>query len=399
MSPGTDQYHDAFFDESFDALDAMEAALLRLASGTADSEAIHSVFRVTHSIKGGAGMFSFAEIASYTHAVEALLNELRAGRLLVTAPICDGLLQSVDVIRSMLAGRKTHGEAAVAAPVAAAVVPKLDSIRVSVEKLDLLQQCVDQIAGSGCLLAQLAKNLAGTGAHGVDPDLAQFDADLRALRDSVMRLRMLPAASVFNRFPRLVHDLAARLGKQTRLRLSGGQIELDKTVLEKIADPLVHLVRNSIDHGIELPAERMAAGKPAEGLVELKAFCKDTAVHIVVSDDGRGLDSGTLVARARDQGLLDPAAVLTDAQAHELVFVPGFTTVERATELSGRGVGMDVVSRNIRELGGSVELHSQPGKGTVTTIILPLALAVIDGQVVQVGPETFMVPILQNTGG
>jgi two-component system chemotaxis sensor kinase CheA len=200
--------------------------------------------------------------------------------------------------------------------------------------------------------------------------------------------------SVFSRFPRLVRDLATRLGKQIRLQLSGEQTELDKTVLEKIGDPLVHLVRNSIDHGIETPAERLAAGKPLEGVIHLNAFHKGGAISIVISDDGRGLHPARLLERARTRGLIGADEELTDAEVQELIFMPGFSTAAQATELSGRGVGMDVVRRNIKELGGSVELRSEAGRGTTLTITLPLTLAIVDGQTVQVGTETYIVPLV-----
>jgi two-component system chemotaxis sensor kinase CheA len=217
---------------------------------------------------------------------------------------------------------------------------------------------------------------------------------VRELQESVMRVRMLPVGSVFSRFPRLVRDLATRLGKQIRLQLSGEQTELDKTVLEKIGDPLVHLVRNSIDHGIETPAERLAAGKPLEGVIHLNAFHKGGAISIVISDDGRGLHPARLLERARTRGLIGADEELTDAEVQELIFMPGFSTAAQATELSGRGVGMDVVRRNIKELGGSIELRSEAGRGTTLTITLPLTLAIVDGQTVQVGTETYIVPLV-----
>jgi two-component system chemotaxis sensor kinase CheA len=209
-----------------------------------------------------------------------------------------------------------------------------------------------------------------------------------------MRVRMLPVGSVFSRFPRLVRDLSARLGKQIRLQLSGEQTELDKTVLEKIGDPLVHLVRNSVDHGIETVTERLAAGKSAEGTITLNAFHKGGTIKIVISDDGKGLHRDKLLEKARAKGLISADAVLTDQQVNELIFMPGFSTAAQTTDLSGRGVGMDVVRRNIKELGGEVELKSEPGKGTTTTITLPLTLAIVDGQTVQVGRETYIVPLV-----
>jgi two-component system chemotaxis sensor kinase CheA len=571
MSLEMDQFHEVYFAESFELLDAMEAALLRLAPGDADVETVNTIFRVAHSIKGGAGMFGFNEIASFTHTLETLLDELRSGRMAVTAPMCDGLLHSVDVIRAMLTAQQKQqpldlvasqglqeqframvspravqagadaatqassvaeivpvappvpakppgtatwrigftalpgllargvdpvrlfddlaglGELTVTpdfsdlpdlaavdpghcrirweliltttmpratidlifewadgdcvltverldppaatpvasapvvaaaepapapapavvsapapAPAAPAVAPapaaaatvEVNSIRVAIEKIDELLNVVGEVVITQSMLGQLARDFEGVNADRLRAGLTQLESNVRELQESVMRVRMLPVGSVFSRFPRLVRDLAARLDKQIRLQLSGEQTELDKTVLEKIGDPLVHLVRNSIDHGIETPAERLAAGKPAEGTVSLNAFHKGGTIKIVISDDGKGLHRDRLLEKARARGLISADSVLSDAQVHELIFMPGFSTAEQTTDLSGRGVGMDVVRRNIKELGGNVELTSEAGKGTTTTITLPLTLAIVDGQTVQVGSETYIVPLV-----
>jgi two-component system chemotaxis sensor kinase CheA len=557
MSLDMDQFHEVYFAESFELLDAMEAALLHLAPGDTDIETVNTIFRVAHSIKGGAGMFGFNEIAAFTHTLETLLDELRSGRLPVTAPLCEGLLQSVDVIRAMLTAQQKRqspdlaaaqllqeqfrgmvvapapasapppvpspapqsertppravqpplpssavarpapapvawrigftalpgllargidplrlftdlsglgeltaradlsdmpaldvldpahcrirweltlvttcprssielifdwaegdcllqveradaAELAVAVPAAAAAVRgsapapvaasvEVNSIRVGIEKIDELLNVVGEVVITQSMLGQLARDLEGVHAERLRAGLTQLESNVRELQECVMRVRMLPVGSVFSRFPRLVRDLSTRLGKQIRLQLSGEQTELDKTVLEKIGDPLVHLVRNSIDHGIETPAERLAAGKPLEGVIHLNAFHKGGAINIVISDDGRGLHRDQLLERARARGLVDADEVLSDAEVQDLIFAPGFSTAAQATELSGRGVGMDVVRRNIKELGGSVELRSVAGEGTTLTITLPLTLAIVDGQSVQVGSETYIVPLV-----
>jgi two-component system, chemotaxis family, sensor kinase CheA len=571
-----DQFHEVFFVESFEALDTMEGALLRLVPGAADSETVNTIFRVAHSIKGGAGMFGFNEVASFTHTLETLLDELRAGRMEVTAPICEGLLQSVDQIRGMLTSvqkqqsfdpamanslkaeftrlideQKSGGApaprpaapvaapvvaAAAAAPVPAAVPPagdgprrwkigfkalpdllnrgndplrmfgelkglgeltvvadaaalpdlpsinpescyiswqlelateaprsaielifewaegdceleiqsldtptaaapeqapqastaateeaavapapaaaaapvaapraapanapagtEVNSIRVAIEKIDELLNTVGEIVITQSMLSQLSKNFDGMHADRLRSGLAQLDMNIRELQESVMRVRMLPVGTVFSRFPRLVRDLSTRLGKKIRLQLSGEQTELDKTVLEKIGDPLVHLVRNSVDHGIELPDARVAAGKSEEGTVHLNAYHKGGSINIVITDDGGGLNKDRIVEKARSKGLVDANAQLTDEQIFELIFLPGFSTAAQTTDLSGRGVGMDVVKRNIKDLGGSVELKSELGKGTTITITLPLTLAIVDGQTISVGTETYIVPLV-----
>nr|PZN68803.1 MAG: hypothetical protein DIU62_03830 [Pseudomonadota bacterium] len=287
-----------------------------------------------------------------------------------------------------------RGPALKAAPAPQAATVEVNSIRVAIEKIDELLNVVGEVVITQSMLAQLAKDFEGANADRLRAGLAQLESNVRELQESVMRVRMLPVGSVFSRFPRLVRDLSSRLGKQIRLQLSGEQTELDKTVLEKIGDPLVHLVRNSVDHGIETPAERIAAGKQPEGLIHLDAFHKGGTINIVIRDDGRGLDREKLLAKARARGLIDPDAVLSDAEVYELIFLPGFSTAEQTTDLSGRGVGMDVVRRNIKELGGNVELTSVRGRGTTITITLPLTLAIVDGQSVRVGSETYIVPLV-----
>ena len=268
------------------------------------------------------------------------------------------------------------------------------SIRVSVEKIDELMNTVGELVITQAMLSQLSAKLEGPTAEKLRGGLAQLERNMRELQESVMRVRMLPINVVFSRFPRMVRDLAQRLGKQIELKLTGEQTELDKTVLEKIGDPLVHLVRNSIDHGIETPSNRTAAGKPAAGTVHLDACHRGGNIAVEVSDDGGGLDKNRILAKARDRGLVGPNDVLTDEQVYELIFLPGFSTAEKTTDVSGRGVGMDVVRRNIKELGGKIELRSELGKGSKTIITLPLTLAIVDGQSVSVGSETYIVPLV-----
>jgi two-component system chemotaxis sensor kinase CheA len=205
---------------------------------------------------------------------------------------------------------------------------------------------------------------------------------------------MLPISFVFSRFPRMVRDLSGRLGKQVELKVTGDQTELDKTVLEKIGDPLVHLVRNSVDHGIEMPHVRTAAGKPAAGVVSLEAYHKGGNIVVEVCDDGGGLQRDRILTKARERGLVGPDETLNDEQIYDLIFMAGFSTADQATDISGRGVGMDVVRRNIKELGGSIEVRSTLGRGSRFIITLPLTLAIVDGQSVSVGTETYIVPLV-----
>ncbi|MEQ8495795.1 MAG: chemotaxis protein CheA, partial [Gammaproteobacteria bacterium] len=224
--------------------------------------------------------------------------------------------------------------------------------------------------------------------------LAQLERNTRELQESVMRIRMLPISFSFNRFPRLVRDLSSKLGKEVELKIVGEQTELDKTVLEKIADPLVHLVRNALDHGIEQPDRRAAAGKPRHGTLTLAARHEGGNIVIEISDDGAGLDCDRLLAKARERGLVGADEQLPEERIHELIFHPGFSTAKEISDVSGRGVGMDVVKRNIKELGGVIDIQSKFGAGSTIRIRLPLTLAILDGQLVRVGDQTYIVPLV-----
>jgi two-component system, chemotaxis family, sensor kinase CheA len=566
------QFHDTFFEESFEALDSMEAALLKLSAGAVDAELINTIFRVAHSIKGGSATFGFTDVAAFTHTLETLLDQLRAGKRQVTPSLVDVLLRSCDLMREMLGntkdkqttdkGRvatlhaeieaimKTAGNAVAAsgttsakpaaapetsgepersgwriyfvpgaqllrngndplrilrelatlgpcevrvdakyvppladldaeecrlswkaelagaipeaqvraifdwvegeceltleafgpmhAPVVVAAAPERpvtppsvapmaapvpaatptaapaaeesaaskaetaraagggegSSIRVSIEKIDELLNSVGELVITQSVLSQLAAPLEGRDAEELRSALGQLERHMRSLQESVMRVRMLPISFVFNRFPRLVRDLGQRLGKKIELRVIGDTTELDKTVLEKIGDPLVHLVRNSIDHGIESPEARLAAGKSAHGVIELNAYHKGGNVIVEVSDDGGGLKRDKILAKARERGLVGPDEELSEDRVLNLIFAPGFSTADVVSDVSGRGVGMDVVKRNINELGGHVQIHSTPGKGSMVRIRLPLTLAILDGQLARVGAEVYVVPIV-----
>jgi two-component system chemotaxis sensor kinase CheA len=226
--------------------------------------------------------------------------------------------------------------------------------------------------------------------------LAQFERNTRELQESVMRIRMMPISFAFNRFPRMVHDVSGKLGKQVELKMGGEGTEVDKTVMEKIGDPLVHLVRNAVDHGIEMPEVREAAGKSTQGTVHLNAYHRGGNIVIEISDDGAGLNRDRLINKAVEKGLIsaDDGARMTDEEAFGLIFHAGFSTADQVSDLSGRGVGMDVVRNNIRDLGGSIEVQSELGYGSTITIRLPLTLAILDGQTVAVGSETYIVPLV-----
>ncbi len=287
--------------------------------------------------------------------------------------------------------------ATAAAPVAAPTPagPKRgasETLRVSVEKVDHLINLMGELVITQAMLAQRATRIDGEQRQHLVGGLADLERTTRDLQESVMAIRMIPMGEVFNRFPRMLRDLAARMGKQLQLHTVGEATELDKGMIEKITDPLTHLVRNSVDHGLELPAERVAAGKTPHGNLTMGARHEGGCIVIEVSDDGRGLDRERILAKARKQGMPLPEAP-TDAEVWQLVFAPGFSTADAVTEVSGRGVGMDVVRRNILSLGGTVEIESHAGRGTSVRVRLPLTLAIMDGMSVAVDGELYVLPL------
>lgn len=268
------------------------------------------------------------------------------------------------------------------------------SIRVNTPKVDALINLVGELVITQSMLGQLADNFTLESLPKFFSGLAQLERNTRDLQESVMRIRMLPLSFTFNRLPRLVRDMSHKLGKRVELHISGDQTELDKTVIERIGDPLLHLVRNCLDHGIEPPAERIAAGKPETGIIELKAYQKGGNVMIEINDDGRGIQRDRVFTKAVERGLIAADAKYTSKEIHEFIFMPGFSTAETVSDVSGRGVGMDVVRSNILSLGGSVDIVSEEGKGTRFTVRLPLTLAILDGLSVQVGEHIYILPLV-----
>lgn len=266
------------------------------------------------------------------------------------------------------------------------------SIRVAVEKVDQLINLVGELVITKAMLAEAASNLDPVLAERLLMGIELLSRNTRDMQESVMSIRMLPMSMVFSRFPRVVRDLAGKLNKQVEMKTIGDNTELDKGLIEKITDPMTHLVRNSLDHGIETPDKRIAAGKNPKGTLTLKASHQGGNVVIEVIDDGGGLNRARILEKAKEKGLPVNDA-MTDYEVWQLIFAPGFSTADVVTDVSGRGVGMDVVKRNIEGMGGRVELESSPGFGTRTVIRLPLTLAILDGMSVGVGGETFIVPI------
>ncbi len=270
------------------------------------------------------------------------------------------------------------------------------TIRVGIDKIDSLINMVGELVITQSMLGQLGDEFDMADLQKLQGGLGQLEQNTRELQESVMRIRMLPISFAFSRFPRMVRDLSQRLGKDIELLLLGEQTELDKTVMEKIGDPLVHLVRNAVDHGIETVEERIAAGKDPRGKVTLNAFHQGGNVVIEIIDDGKGLARESIVKKAIEKGLIDSSEGdrLSESQIYDLIFQPGFSTAVEISDVSGRGVGMDVVRRNIADLNGSVELTSKAGLGSTITIRLPLTLAILDGQLIRVGQQTYIFPLV-----
>ena len=270
----------------------------------------------------------------------------------------------------------------------------LGSIRVGVDKVDSLINLVGELVITQSMLSELGNDFDMTKVERLTNGLEQLLQNTKELQESVMRIRMLPISFAFNRFPRLVHDLAIKTGKTMELVINGEQTELDKTVMEQIGDPLVHLVRNAADHGIESKEIRLANGKPEKGTISLDAYHQGGNIVIEIKDDGAGINRTSVLDKAIDKGLIDANATLTDSQVYDLLFEPGFSTAAEVTDISGRGVGMDVVKRNIQALGGRIQVESTLGKGSTFKVNLPLTLAILDGQLVKVGTETYIIPLI-----
>ena len=282
--------------------------------------------------------------------------------------------------------------AAVVKPEKASATLESSTLRVSVEKVDQLINLVGELVITQAMLAQNSKSIDAALYQRLAAGLANLDRNTRDLQESVMSIRMIPMSTVFSRFPRMLRDLASKLGKKVDFVTQGEATELDKGLVEKITDPLTHLVRNSCDHGIEMPAERLAHGKPEQGTITLSASHQGGSIVIEVRDDGRGLSRDKLINKARQRGIDAPDS-MTDAEVWNLIFEPGFSTADVVTDVSGRGVGMDVVKKNITAAGGTVEIESAAGYGMRVSVRLPLTLAIMDGMSVGVGEEVYILPL------
>lgn len=420
MDADMEMVRQLFLVEAEEGLATMEEALVGLEARPDDPAPLQEIFRIVHTIKGNAGILGFDNVGEYAHLLEDALELFRSGAAPITPTHITTLLLTVDAMRGLLRaasnGRTSHvrasdkaliarlmpgGGIAGAAPggadggagrgaVGDAAGTAGRTLRVAMRRLDTLLNLTGEITvARGRLLHGPAARRAGDDSDAVEA----LDRLLSDLQTQVMEMRLVPLGPVFRNHLRTVRDLAAAHGKLVRLTLEGEDVEVDASIVEHLRDPLTHMVRNATDHGVEYPAARHEAGKDPCATVTLRARHEGATVVVEVSDDGMGLDRDRILARAVASGLVAPGAVLTDAEIHRLIFEPGLSTAEHVTEVSGRGVGMDVVRRNVDTLRGSMEVSTVRGKGTTISIRLPLTVAIIDGFTVAVGDESYVVPL------
>jgi two-component system chemotaxis sensor kinase CheA len=265
---------------------------------------------------------------------------------------------------------------------------------VAIDKVDRLIDLVGELVIAHVMTAQMVEDFEPSCLPKLREAVASMERNTRELHERVMGIRMLPVGTLFQKYTRTVYDIAQSTGKQMRLEMQGEETEIDKSMLELLGDPLTHLIRNAADHGVEAPAVRLAAGKPEEGVITLKAFHRAGRIVIEVAEDGAGINVVRVRQKAIERGLIAPDAQMSDEQIRMLIFEPGFSTKEEVSDLSGRGVGMDVVKRNVQQLNGTVSVESEDGRGTTVTIELPLTLAILEGLLVRVGDRTLVLPLL-----
>jgi two-component system chemotaxis sensor kinase CheA len=415
-----------YLEDAREQIASLDAALLRLEREGGSAELAASVLGPLHTLKGNSGMIGFAGIKDYLHRLEEVFARARDGALALDAGVLDRLFEAATTLRTAVesaaaAGREQQdlsaAEAALAALVASAPGPakslapaatgakaaeaapltpaRSSMVRVDFAKLDQLLNLVGELIVHRTKLHELSRTIAEA-LPGVGPELLEavhrVSSASTQLQETIMDVRMLPVRHVFERFPRLVRDLARQQGKSVELVLQGEDTRVDKAVIDEIGEPLVHLIRNAVDHGIEPPAVRAARGKPRTGTLLLSAAQESSQVVITLVDDGAGIDAAAVRAKAVERGILQPGEALSDRDAIQLIFSEGFSTANRVTDVSGRGVGLDVVVRSMERLNALVEAETIPGAGTKFTLHLPLTLAIITVLMVETGGELYALP-------
>jgi len=438
-----------FITESGEHIESAEVGLLELETKPDNAEALNQIFRAFHTIKGMAGFLNLTDIGSLAHSAENLLDLARKGELVLAGENVDVVFESIDMLKKMIAGLKESVEAGKAVPLqkylpqllakltsaaqgqslaASLNTPqgqkkdkKLDEIltakdepkpkytasqenvkikthtgdekiKVSTARLDNLINMAGELVIAQLMVTEEA-NTKLTSEHELNHKVVHQGKIVRELQELSMSMRMVPIAGVFQKMARLVRDLSHKANKKINFSTRGEETELDRNIVDKIADPLVHMVRNSVDHGIKSQQQRAEAGKNSTGRIELRAFHQAGNIVIEIEDDGKGLDKERILKKAIDNGIVEAGQELSDEQIFKLIFHAGLSTAQKVTSVSGRGVGMDVVRKNIESLRGKVDISSIHGKGTTFTIRLPLTLAIIDGQIVKVGDGRYIIPI------
>lgn len=429
---------EAFLVESYENLNQIEGDIIELEKASGNGEALVRIYRSLHTLKGNCGFLPFPNLESLAHAGENLLSCLRDRQLAITPDIISTLLQTVDSIRQILSqiqATKQDGDRDYSALIGALTrlsetkqtpkpsqspvntqTPQKDTaasesvgslnnelteistttsesayVRVNVDLLDQMMNLVGEIVLARNQVIGFSTKFKDNSFAATCQHLSLLTAELQ---EGVMKTRLQPISSIWQKFPRVTRDLAIASGKEVEVEMEGAETELDKSIIETIKDPLTHLVRNCIDHGIELPDERVACGKPSVGRLFLRAFHESGKVNIEIGDDGRGLNLERLKGRAQQLGLVNAvqAATMSESEAMNLIFLSGFSTAEQVTYLSGRGVGMDIVKSNIEKINGTVEIHSQEGQGTTFKIKIPLTLAIIPALIVSSGGDRYAIP-------
>ncbi|HLA77719.1 MAG TPA: chemotaxis protein CheA [Vicinamibacteria bacterium] len=413
---------ETFLAESEEGLLEMERALVGLEAHPDDDELLQAVFRTVHTLKGNAVNLGFPALAKLSHLLEDLLDRLREGERRLTSELASLLFQAVDALRELVpaavAGHHqlSPRQVALKKRLARALREGAESdrpqaadvsvvsggglsgapargLRVSIEKLDRLLNLAGEIAVARGRLRAGVEALSGLDRESLLQALQDADRLHLELHELAMKVRMVPVGTVFLPHLRTVRDLALARGKRVRLEIEGAEAEVDTTLIENIRDPLAHMIRNAVDHGLEAPDERVARGKEPEGRLFLRARHQAGAILIEVEDDGRGLDQTALAERGRALGVVAEGQNPSPQEVARLIFEPGLSTAQRVTETSGRGVGMDVVRKNVEALRGSIGVESRQGEGTRFSIRLPLTVAIVDGFAVVVGGETYVIPL------
>lgn len=444
MADEMDEIINEFIIEAEEILEQLDPLFVELEQKK-DPEIVNEIFRGMHTLKGAAGFLGFQNIVDVAHRAETILKKVREGEIPFSAEINDAILKAVDTLRILIsniklkedkkeniqpildlldrtlekASLKPEKTEEIEQKIEKAEVEKVEAkvskpeevvtqapkekevatLRVDVERIDKVMDLAGEIVLARNRLLNLVSKLEAKYSgdehiEGLVETTSFLDRVTSDLQLAVMKMRMQPLQKVFVKFPRMVRDLARTLGKEVDLEIIGEDTEVDKSVIEHIGDPLVHIIRNSIDHGIEFPNERVSKGKPSKGKIVINAYQKGTQIVIDISDDGRGIDIEAIKAKAITKGLitLEEAEKMSEESIINLIFLPGFSTKDVSTELSGRGVGMDVVKSNVAKLNGYVEIFTEKDKGTTFRISLPLTLAIIQAMMVQVGDETYAIP-------